>query len=147
MTTRAAATQDLARKGEEAFNSHDSKAFAALYASDCVVTDPQYEQPLSGRNAVEKDIRDFFTAFPDIAIALRGVITDGDTLVAEWTASGTHNGPLSAPDGSLIPASGKPVKMAMALVGRVDGDGLIAEERRYFDLAGVLAQIGALPGA
>ena len=147
MTTQAAATPDLARKGGEAFNSHDSKAFAALYASDCLVTDPQYEQPLSGRSAVEKDIRDFFTAFPDIDITLRQTITDGDTLVAEWTASGTHNGPLSAPDGSLIPATGKPVQMAMAMLSRVDREGLIAEERRYFDLAGVLAQIGALPGA
>src|SRR5688500_17246712 len=116
MTTQAVATPDIAEKGAEAFNSHDSKAFAALYASDCVVADPQYPQPLSGRSAVEKDIRDFFTAFPGIDIALRGVITHGDTFVAEWTARGTHNGPLSAPDGSLIPATGKPVELAMATV-------------------------------
>jgi predicted ester cyclase len=37
------------------------------------------------------------------------MIAQGDYVVAHWTGTGTHTGPLSTPTGSSIPATGKQV--------------------------------------
>ena len=59
-------TVDIHRKQVDAVNRHDAETFAALYAPDATAIDPQYEQPLRGRDAIRKDIEDFFQAFPDL---------------------------------------------------------------------------------
>jgi hypothetical protein len=51
--------------------------------------------------------------------------------------------PLALPAGE-IPATSKPLRLDAATVSRVNRDGEVVEERRYFDLAGLLNQIGAL---
>jgi hypothetical protein len=33
---------------------------------------------------------------------------------------------------------------SVATVGRLDGQGRVAEERRYYDLAGVMSQLGLM---
>lgn len=52
--------QEVARKVGEAFNQHDADAYASLYAANAVAYDPQYSEPLRGREAIRKDIEDFF---------------------------------------------------------------------------------------
>jgi ketosteroid isomerase-like protein len=61
------AAEDFVRQMIQTFTAHDSKAWAAAYAADAVVVDPQYAAPLRGRDAIEKDISDFFNTFPDMS--------------------------------------------------------------------------------
>ncbi|HXG36631.1 MAG TPA: ester cyclase [Dehalococcoidia bacterium] len=130
-----------AKKALAAFNRHDAEAFAALYAEDAVAPDPQYADPLQGREAIRKDIADFFLAFPDVRARSANFLVDGDTVAFEVEITGTHNGPLVTPEGP-VPATGKQVKMTGGRFVQVNSRGQIVSCRRYYDLAGLVQQLG-----
>ena len=136
-------TTDVVRTGVEAFNRHDARAFAARYSAEAVVYDPQYAEPLKGLGAIEKDMEDFFRAFPDINAAIRTTLVDGATVGAEVSLAGTHRGPLPLPTGE-VPATGKAIKFESGVFYRVNDRGQIVEERRYYDVAGQMAQLGLM---
>jgi steroid delta-isomerase-like uncharacterized protein len=131
---------EVNRKWTEAINRHDADAFAALYAPNATVQDPQYAQPLEGRDAVRKDMAEFMIAFPDLHAEVRAVIENGSGYASEGVFRGTHTGPLVTPEGEL-PPSGKPLQFSGSAFYRLDAQGRILEERRYYDLAGLFAQL------
>lgn len=135
---------EIHEKGADAVSRHDLEAFAGLYSPDAVVDDPSYPEPLKGRDAVRKDMADFTTAFPDVQVKVTNSIASGSTIAAEWSMTGTHKGPLPAPGGP-IEATNKPFRMKVATFERLDSQGRIAEERRYYDLAGMMDQLGVTP--
>jgi steroid delta-isomerase-like uncharacterized protein len=132
---------DIHKKGAEVFSRHDQDAFAALYASDGVVNDPGYPDPLKGRDAIKKDMAVFLTAFPDIQVRLVNSIGSDNMIAAEWVMTGTNRGPIESPAGS-IPPTNKPMELRVATFERLDGEGRIIEESRYYDQAGLFAQLG-----
>ena len=133
----------ITRRQMEAIHRHDIEAFKACYAPNAVVVDPQYALPVQGGEAIGKDIADFLTALPDLQLRVLSTITQGTSYAAEITMSGTHKGPLLTPT-SQVPPTNKRVEIGACLVGRLDNDGRISEEHRYYDLAGMMAQLGLL---
>jgi steroid delta-isomerase-like uncharacterized protein len=129
------------KKQIEAFNKHDAAAFAGLYAADAVVHDPYYEEPLRGRDAIREDMAAFFRAFPDLENTVLTTLENGRTVATEIQVFGTHKGPLALPAGE-IPATGRTLRFGGAILATVNGKGEIAEERRYYDVAGQLQQLG-----
>lgn len=125
----------------EAFNRDDPEGFAGLYAHDAVVHDPQYPEPLRGRAAIEQDAADVRRAMPDARFTLHALLQDGEVVAVEYGLRGTHLGPLSLPDGEVAP-TGRMLEMPGAVFSRIDDAGFVVEERRYFDVAGLLAQVG-----
>jgi steroid delta-isomerase-like uncharacterized protein len=140
------AFEDLAKKWTEAFNQHDARGVAANYAQDCVAYDPLYPEPLKGRAAIEKDAADFFRAFPDLRAEIIDIFEKGDRAAGEIKLTGTHTGPMTTPMGE-VPATGKRVEVRGALVGRLNAEKLIVEERRYYDTGGMMKQLGLGPQA
>ena len=124
-----------------AINAHDIAGFASFYAEDAVVVDPQYPEPLRGRAAIERDIADFLRAFPDLGMEVTRTVVDGPVTAVEATLTGTHDGPLALPTGE-VPATGRRLRFPMAFFDRLDEEGLIVEERRYYDLATQQEQLG-----
>jgi steroid delta-isomerase-like uncharacterized protein len=143
MTTKMTGA-DLARKQIEAWNSHDAARLVAGYAPDATVLDPAYPEPLSGRDAIAKDAGTFFTGFPDLTFRVTKVLEDSDTVALEGMAAGTHTGPLQMPPTGVIPATNKRLEFSWAVFLNLDGDGNIREERRYYDVAGQLTQLGIM---
>jgi steroid delta-isomerase-like uncharacterized protein len=133
---------ELLSRWTEALNRHDASALAELYAPDAVVRDPQFASPLEGRDAIRTDYDDFFRAFPDLHATLRRNVTADDTVAYETAVSGTHQGPLASPAGE-IPPTGRRVEFDAAGFVRIDGEGRILEENRYYDLAGLVAMLEA----
>lgn len=125
----------------DAINQRDATAFASGYADDAEVFDPAYPEPIRGRDGIAKDIAEFLTAFPDLQARVGRVIENGDVTAYEMTFRATHQGALLAPTGH-IPATGRQIEVVGAVFVRVGADGLIADERRYYDLAGLLHQLG-----
>jgi steroid delta-isomerase-like uncharacterized protein len=134
-------TDTIVRKQVEAFNRHDAAEFAAVYAADAVVYDPYYTEPLIGRDAIENDMASFFRAFPDIHNAILSVVVDGNILAGEYSVRGTHQGSLVLPSGA-IPATGRELTFNGSHFSRLNSNGEIVEERRYFDVAAQLRQLG-----
>jgi steroid delta-isomerase-like uncharacterized protein len=133
--------EDTIREVLDAINRHDVEAFSALYADDAVVHDPQYPEPLRGRSAIRRDMEDFLRTFPDLHGDLRSTIEAEGIASFEAHMSGTHQGPLPGPSGE-IPPTGKRVEMDAGIFCKFDEKGQIVEERRYYDVAGLMGQLG-----
>ena len=125
------------------FNAHDAVGWASHYAEDGVLHDPQYPEPKKGRAAIQKDIEDFFSAFPDIQFEVTGVVDGGESSAIQGVGSGTHKGPMEGPGGQIAPTN-KQVSIPFAAFVKVNSDGLISEERRYYDMAGMMMQLGLM---
>lgn len=134
---------DIAKKEGNAINRHDADAYALGYAVDATAYDPQYAEPLRGREAIRKDMVDFFTAFPDVQSKVLNTVMNSDTLAFEVEMSGTHTGPLITPTGT-IPATNKRMQMRGGRFMRVNSQGQITECNRYYDLMGIMRQLGLM---
>jgi steroid delta-isomerase-like uncharacterized protein len=132
---------DVARSSVDAVNRGDAPGYAAHYTDGATIHDPFYAEPLTGRDAIEHDIAVFLRAFPDLHGRVRSTVTEGSQVATEVTFTGTHHGPLETPDGD-VPATGRPVTLALCGCSDVGPDGLMTATRRYYDVAGLLAQLG-----
>jgi steroid delta-isomerase-like uncharacterized protein len=138
--------QETSRKVADAFNKHDLDALAKLYAEDAVAYDPMYPEPLRGRAAIRKDAATFFRGFPDIRFEVISTIEKDDRYGAdEVRLTGTHTGPLETPTGQELPPTNKRIELRGGGFTRLNERGEIVEERRYYDVAGVLRQLGVMP--
>jgi steroid delta-isomerase-like uncharacterized protein len=136
-----AQAREISDRHTDAINAHDAEAIGALYAEDAVFSDPSGEY--RGREAIVEYWQGFFTAFPDVRGRDEFKAESGDTAINEWSASGTHTGPLETAEGS-IPATGKPVTLRGCDVATVR-DGLIQSHRAYYDQLGFMTQLGLVP--
>jgi steroid delta-isomerase-like uncharacterized protein len=68
--------------------------------------------------------------------------TEGTLYAFEVETSGTHSGTMGA-----LPATGRPFVLRGVSVGTVTSDGLVREQRDYWDLGSFLMQIGVLQPA
>ncbi len=90
------------------------------------------------------DMEEYFKAFPDIQVNVKSSVLEGSKIVNEIESNGTHEGLMALPDGEELAPTGKSVKMLSSHFLEVNEDGLISEERRYYDIAGIMYQLGVL---
>jgi steroid delta-isomerase-like uncharacterized protein len=134
--------KDIFTKGVEEINNHNAGGLAALFAPEATVHDPFYPDPLKGRDAIEQDMVDFLRAFPDLKMTLVGnLLEDGDMVAGVFKVDATHTGPLASPAGEIA-ATGRALSFEGAAFSRYNAQGEVIEQRRYYDVAGQLAQLG-----
>jgi len=133
---------EVARRYVDAINKKDPSGFAALFAQDAVLHDPFFPEPTKGRDAIRAMIEGILRSFPDMTWEQVGdPIEAGGRAALVMAAHGTNEGPLSMPAGA-VPPTGKAISFESAVLWTIGSDGLIAEERSYFDATGVAAQLG-----
>lgn len=137
--------RELMDRVTEALVSNDVEAMRALYAPDAVAETPD-EGTLRGAEAIAGWLAKFSEAFPDASFDLTNGFEDGDTAIDEGYFTGTNTGPLPAPDGQSIPATGRTVRIRACDLATVRG-GLVASHRFYFDQMDFLEQLGLAPEA
>jgi steroid delta-isomerase-like uncharacterized protein len=138
--------EDQSKKLAKAITAHDLEATAKLYAVNAVAYDPMYPEPLRGREAINKDNADLFRAFPDVRFELVSVIEkDERSGAAEIRMTGTHTGPLATPDGREVPPTNKRIELKGAAFVKLNEGGEAVEERRYYDVATFMRQLGLMP--
>jgi steroid delta-isomerase-like uncharacterized protein len=132
----------LAREGVEAFNAGDWERFRATLAPNSVYEEPGTQRRLEGPDAIIEVNEGWKAAFPDA----KGTITDafacGDRVAVQITWEGTQSGPLQVPGGE-IPPTGRKVTVQACEVMRAEG-GKLVEESHYFDMLGMLEQLGTV---
>jgi len=129
----------VADKIVKAYTSVDPLAMANLYAEDAVVIEAG--EIIRGRKAIQEHMEAMFKAFPDFKIEFLTVIPSGNHIAFEMLARGTHTGPMMTPEGE-IPPTGKKVEFKAVWIGRISADGLIEEDRTYYDTADFMRQLG-----
>ena len=125
---------------DAAFNRHDAGAVAATYAEDARMLDQAVPGPIDGREGVAEYIGGYLRAFPDLNWERISVEVDGNVGIEEWRASGTHEGDLAG-----LPATHRRISIEGCSVMQFGDDGLIHEERNYWDEAAMLRQLGVMP--
>ena len=126
-----------------AWNSRDRGAYLDCYAEGCELTSPVGSG--TGREYVGAFYDETVTSFPDNEVIVRRVVAEGDTVVEESTIVGTNTGPVIAPDGSELPATGRRVELPMAGLHTLR-DGRIVSSRFYWDNAAFAVQMGLVEG-
>jgi predicted ester cyclase len=67
------------------------------------------------------------TAFPDLQLHAEYVLADGNRAAVEYVMEGTQTGPYRAPDGQLVPPTGKKVRVRGIDFMAFDASGLLTE--------------------
>src|ERR1043166_6231450 len=121
------------------WNTKIDEKIIQLYSPDYEGEDLTGSKKRSGTEGVRDWLNSVLHAFPNIHYTLIDHVDSGERLVLHWLAEGNHHGSFLK-----IPASGKQVKINGISILKIE-NGKIREGRLFWDLAGVLRQIGLLP--
>jgi steroid delta-isomerase-like uncharacterized protein len=119
-----------------AYDRRDAAALAADYAVDCVVESPTAGKQ-QGKDAAERVLQTVFDAL-DVTLRQESIIIDGDSVAQVVSIEGHDVGPLLG-----LSPTGKSFLVPGVFLYDLK-DGLIVRERRLYDFAGLLIQIGLL---
>ena len=110
------------------------------WAPDAVLRVP-LAAPIRGAEAIQRYQKALQSAFSDARTTVCGRVSWAGTTAVEWEFSGVHVGPMELM-GGMVPPTDRPLTVRGASFFRCTPDGLVAEERRYFDVWSVLDQLG-----
>jgi steroid delta-isomerase-like uncharacterized protein len=121
---------------ERVWNQGDEAAIDRFIAESAGGNDPDFG---TGREGFRRQWRQWQEGFPDIHFAVEEMVAEGDTVVARWTLTGTHQGPFLglAPTGRAIRIGG----MSMDHLR----DGMLVSGFDGWDNLGLRQQLGLIP--
>ena len=128
--------KDVLRAWVEAFNRRDADALGPLYHPDATNHQVAAGDPAVGREAIVRDARALFAAFPDSYTRVEGLYQDGDWVMLEWAGGGTWLGEFAG-----LPPNGRAFTLRGCGFFQVI-DGRILFQRGYWDRAGWFTQLG-----
>ncbi|HMG67225.1 MAG TPA: ester cyclase [Chitinophagaceae bacterium] len=137
--TKGIKTKPLAQTIIDTWNTKVDEKIIQLYAPDYEGEDFSGSKKRSGIEGVKGWLNNVLHAFPNIHYTLIDYVENDERLVLHWIADGNHHGSFLK-----IPASGKPVTINGISLLKIE-HGKIKEGKLFWDLAGVLRQIGLLP--
>jgi len=135
--------EKVADKIIETMKLSDPVAVTNLYAPDAVMIQADLSTPLRGREALLEYYKAMYKAMPDFKSDLSVVAFSADTIVFEVVGDGTFTAPLATPEGE-VPPTGKKISFKAAFFAKISPDGLIAEDRTYFDNLAFMKQLGVI---
>ena len=136
------ANRELLERYVELYNAGDLEACMELYAEDAVQW--MHDGLFEGVDAIQERLARDLTAFPDAKYVVESFVEDHDKFADEWTFTGTNTGPFRLPDGSEVPATGRPVEIKGMEFVEVR-DGKIVVDNLYYDFMAAVAQLGLVP--
>jgi len=131
----------VVKRGIEAFNGRKLADLMAGYADGIVESDQAAGADVTGKPAIEQGLQRLWKAFSDGKLEVPVLWAAGDYVVAEGTLTGTHDGPLAGPAGTL-PKTGKRIAMSYAEIFKLEGGKVVQLWRFRNDLA-LMMQLGA----
>ena len=133
----------VVRENLDAFNAGDWDRMRETITPGSVYMEAATGRRVEGTDAIIEINEGWKAAFPDAQGTVNSEFACGDRAVMEVTWRGTHSGPLELPTGGAIPSSGRPIEVPAVQVCRIE-DGKLAEVNHYFDMLGLLEQIGTI---
>ncbi|TDD57191.1 DUF4440 domain-containing protein [Nonomuraea terrae] len=123
------------------FNRHDLDGLAGCFSPRAVLVAP--DGIGQDREEVASYYGQFMEAFPDSMCTPKSVTISGDTLVAEYTLTGTHKGLYLVPGGEVLEPTGRPIAVRACSLSEV-ADGYITSHRIFYDQLELGAQLGGV---
>ena len=132
---------EVVRLTEDAYNRNDKRRFIEQLSESVEGHDPSVPEVLKGREAVEAWFVKARTIFPDLRMQPVRTTAEGETVAVEYIETGTQKGAIPGPGGRPIGPSNKSFRHRLCIVYRLEKE-KIAEFRLYWDVLGVMAQLG-----
>jgi len=132
--------QDFIDRYNAAWNAHDVDAIVSMHTDDSVFENHVTGDVNVGREEIGRAITGIFAVFPDLNFEGRRTYIRKDLVVQEWTARGTHEGPMRR-SGIEVAPTGRTVEYRGMDVIPIR-DGLVARKDVYSDSITLLRQLG-----
>jgi predicted ester cyclase len=128
---------------EEVFGRGNLAAADEILTHDSVSHGPG-TPPTTGTAGIKAQAERLRTAIPDLLVTLNDQIAEGDRVVSRWTGSGTFNGSLAMPTGSLAPTGGQvsfdEIRIDRFAGGRIVESWFIPDRLTLFQQCGLVPQ-------
>ena len=124
----------------DAWNAHDPAAVARFMADDAIYEDVALGRVLHGPPEVAAFVEEATRASSDFRFEEVSLFTTGSEYANEWIMTGTNDRAIQG-----VPATGRSFRVRGASVGKLDTSGRIVENRDYYNLAEMFAQLGIQP--
>src|SRR5512132_2114118 len=126
----------------DAWNAHDPEAVARYMADDAIYEDVALGRVLHGRSEIAAFVEEATRASSDFRFEQVSLFIAGGDYANEWIMSGTNDREVEG-----VPATGRAFRVRGASIGKLDASGQIVENRDYYNLAELFAQLGIQPPA
>lgn len=124
-------------------DAREHDAFLGRFTDDVAWIVPGAQ--LSGKAEVAEWLRPFWSAFSSYRHEITRLVEVDDTVIAEGTFIGVHDGPMPTPMGELAPTN-REVRFDFVMIAAGDPVAELASSvRLYFDQLEFLGQVGPLP--
>jgi predicted ester cyclase len=137
---------DLMKTLDDAWNSQDWDTFKVRHADDVAVFWPGQPEPTRGVHSHHEESVAFFKMFPDNHLVnnpYKIFFAHGDHTCSVADFAGTFKGPMKGLDGKTIQPTGKKFHIEFCTVAHWKNEKIL-EERLFYDLVGLMKQIGAI---
>lgn len=128
--------KEIAIQWVAAYNSHDSEVAAALYDEHVTNVQLPWGKSIKGREAMRDTYGKVFQAFPDIALEVENLVSEGSWVAIEWCFSGTMRGAFAGHS-----PTNRSFFMRGCEVFQIIG-GTIRTQHGYWDRATMFDQLG-----
>lgn len=126
----------------DAWNAHDPAAVARYMADDAIYEDVALGRVLHGPSEIAAFVEEATRASSDFRFEEVSLFTAGGAYANEWIMTGTNDREVHG-----VRATGRSFRVRGASVGKLDASGRIVENRDYYNLAEMFAQLGIQPAA
>ena len=120
---------------EEVLSQGKLEKYSDFHTADFVGHSADHDFTLAEDLATAQEER---KALPDMQMAVKHIVAEGDLVVVDWTMWGTNTQP-----GMGLPATGKPIKLSGMTLFRFRA-GKISEEWNAWCMLSALKQVGLL---
>ncbi len=135
---------ELMKTLDDAWNSQNWDSFKKRHSENVAVYWPGQPEPTRGREAHFRESVEFFKTFSNkLANNPYKILFGSDDYtcsVADWEA--TMIGPMKNPDGSVVQPTHKTARLEFCTVAHWSSNGEILEERLFYDVVGMMRQLG-----
>ena len=132
--------QEFIDRYNAAWSDHDVETIVSMHTEDSVFENHVTGDVNVGREEIGRAISGIFAVFPDLAFETRRAYVREDLVVQEWTARGTHDGPMVRAGIEVQPTGRKVEYKGMDVIPIRDG--LVARKDVYSDSITLLRQLG-----
>jgi len=132
---------------DDAWNSQDWDTFNKRHHEEVAVYWPGQPDPTKGQHAHQEEAEQFFKTFPDNRVGNRPyqvLFGEGDWTCSISIFTGTMTGPMPGPDGKDIQPTNKKFEVEFCTVAHWNDKGEIVQEKLFYDLLGLMKQIGLM---
>ena len=120
---------------EQVWNQGSEEAIDRFIAENAAGNDPDFGM---GRAGFKQQWRTWREGFSDLHFSIEEIIAEGDTVVARWTLTGTHDGPFLG----LAP-TGKTIRIGGMSLDHLE-NGVLASGFDGWDNLGLRQQLGLI---